>query len=134
MSATSSAERTTMRLRRLQHLQRTDDLAQQVGGDLRVDHRGVEFLVAERRLDDADVDLLPSRWVAKQWRSVCIDTRLSMPAARGGGLNSAIELTRAPVTRSGWAGNNQPPSSILPCARATRHHTRNRSSRGESIA
>ena len=47
-----------MRLRRLQHLQRTDDLAQQVGGDLRVDHRGVEFLVAEQRLDDADVDLL----------------------------------------------------------------------------
>ena len=35
MSATSSAGATTMRLRRLQHLQRTDDFAQQVGGDLR---------------------------------------------------------------------------------------------------
>src|SRR5690606_42106324 len=34
------------------------DFAQQVGGDLGVDHRGVEFLVAEQRLDDADVDLL----------------------------------------------------------------------------
>ena len=67
-----------MRLRRLQHLQRTDDLAQQVGGDLRVDHRGVEFLVAEQRLDDADVDLLLEQVGRERWRSIIAST----PACR----------------------------------------------------
>jgi len=47
-----------MRLHRLQGLQRTDDFVKEVGSDLGVDHRGVELLVTEQRLDDADVDLL----------------------------------------------------------------------------
>jgi hypothetical protein len=31
---------------------------QEVGGDLRIDHRGIQAPVPEQDLDDADVDLL----------------------------------------------------------------------------
>ena len=84
-----------MRLRRLQGLQRTDDFAQQVGGDLGVDHRGVEFLVAEQRLDDADVDLLLEQ-VGREAVAKRVHRHPLVDAGRqGGGLNSAIELARA---------------------------------------
>ncbi len=55
---------------------------------------------------------------------------------RRGRLNGAIELARAQgLNRVFSPGNSQPPSSILPWARATRHQTRRRSSStGESIA
>jgi hypothetical protein len=42
----------------LQLFQRTDHLAQDVGGHLGVDRCGVQLLVAEQHLDHADVDLL----------------------------------------------------------------------------
>src|SRR4051812_18184091 len=41
-----------------QLLQRTDHLAQQIGGDMDVDGRGLQPLVPEQDLNDADVDLL----------------------------------------------------------------------------
>ena len=45
-------------LRGLQSLQRADHLAQDLGGDVRVDRRGLQPLVAEQHLDHPDVDLL----------------------------------------------------------------------------
>ena len=39
-------------------LQRTDDLAQRFGGHLRVQRSGIEPLVPEQHLDDANIDLL----------------------------------------------------------------------------
>ncbi len=44
-------------LRRVQPLQRTDDLAQDVGGDLGIQGGGFQLLVPEQDLDQADVDL-----------------------------------------------------------------------------
>lgn len=58
MSATSRAGRPIAALRRVQPLQRTDDLAQDVGGDLGIQGCRFQFLVAEQYLDQADVDLL----------------------------------------------------------------------------
>jgi hypothetical protein len=45
-------------LRGLQSLQWTDHLAQDLGGHVRVDGRGLQPLVAEQHLDHPDVDLL----------------------------------------------------------------------------
>ena len=42
----------------VQFLQRTDHLAQDVGGDLRVQGGRVQLLVPEQYLDQANVDLL----------------------------------------------------------------------------
>ena len=42
----------------LQFLQRTDHLAQQVGGDLRIECCRFQLLVPQQNLDHADVDLL----------------------------------------------------------------------------
>jgi len=39
-------------------LERTDDLAQHLGGDVGVAGGGVELLVSEQDLDEADVDLV----------------------------------------------------------------------------
>ena len=59
MSATSRAGRPTARaLRRAQTLQRADHFAQQVGRHLGIEGGGVQFLVPEQHLDDADIDLL----------------------------------------------------------------------------
>jgi hypothetical protein len=46
------------RLGGVEALQRTDDLVQDLGGDLGVEGGGIELLVAEQNLDDADVHLL----------------------------------------------------------------------------
>lgn len=43
---------------RVQILQGADDLAQDVGGDLRIERRGIEPFVAKQNLDDTDIDLL----------------------------------------------------------------------------
>jgi hypothetical protein len=45
-------------LRGTHGLQRTNDFAQNVGGDLGIERRGIELLVAEQDLDHADIDLL----------------------------------------------------------------------------
>src|SRR5471032_2801121 len=65
MSATSRAGRDTSaagsggRLdRHGEAFERAGDVADSPGGDLGVERRGVELLVSEQHLDDADVDLL----------------------------------------------------------------------------
>lgn len=42
----------------LECLQRTDYFAQDIGGNLDVVRRGVQALVSQQNLDDADIDLL----------------------------------------------------------------------------
>jgi len=99
-----------MRLHRLQGLQRTDDFAQQVGGDLGVDHRGVEFLVAEQRLDDADVDLLLEQ-VGREAVATMPISALSplfrvpdyaAPSQLGPGKQAAVRVSAAEDSR--WLG------------------------------
>ena len=46
------------RLGRSRVLQRTDDFTQRVGGHLRIQRGGIEPLVPEQYLDDANIDLL----------------------------------------------------------------------------
>ena len=45
-------------LRGVRGLQWTDHLAQDVGGHLGIERRGIEFLVPEQNLDHADIHLL----------------------------------------------------------------------------
>jgi hypothetical protein len=42
----------------MQVFQRADHLAQEVGGDLGIQGRGIELLVPKQNLDHADIDLL----------------------------------------------------------------------------
>lgn len=42
----------------IQHLERADDFAQDIGGHLRVQCSGLELLMPEQHLDDTDIDLL----------------------------------------------------------------------------
>ena len=70
----------------VQVLQRTDDLAQQIGGDLRIERGGLELLVAEQDLDHADIDLLFEQVgreaVAQRvHRDALVDVRRLGPAA-----------------------------------------------------
>jgi len=60
-----------------------------------------------------------SRCVAKQWRSVCIDTRLSIPAAFAAACTARLSCRVLSDSIGLSPGNSQPPSSILPWARAT---------------
>lgn len=59
-------------------LQRTDDVVQYLGRYLGVERRGIELLVFERAWMMRMSTFCSSRWVAKLWRRVCIDTRLSI--------------------------------------------------------
>ena len=82
MSATSRAERPIGRRYAVDRvLQRTDHLAQQVGGHLGIEGRGLQLLVPEQHLDHPDVDLLLQQVGGEAVPKVCIDTRLSIPAA-----------------------------------------------------
>ena len=96
MSATSRAERPTRAaLRGRQNLQRTDHLAQDLGGHVGIQRRGLELLVPKQHLDHADVDLL-----LQQVRGEAVPQRVHRHALvdlsrQRGGMNSAIELAGA---------------------------------------
>jgi hypothetical protein len=79
----------------VQVLQRADDFAQQVGGDLRVKRSGLELLVAEQHLDHADVHLL-----FEQVRREAVAQRVHRHAlvdlrGLGSGMDGAVQLPRA---------------------------------------
>ena len=81
-------------LRGRQRLQRADHLAQDLGGHVGVERRGLELLVAEQHLDHADVDLLlqqvGGKAVAQRvHRHALVDLR-----GLGGGMDGAVELAR----------------------------------------
>ena len=96
MSATSRAAcPTAAAYAGWQHLQRADHLAQDLGGHVRVDRRGLELLVPEQDLDHADVDLLLQQVggeaVAQRvHRHALVDLR-----GLGSGMDGAVELARA---------------------------------------
>ena len=74
ISASSTAGRdkraAVSRASHLQKVERAGDLADRVDRDTGVERRGVELLVTEQNLNDADIGLLFNRWVAKLWRKV----------------------------------------------------------------
>ena len=65
-------------LRGGQALQRTDHFAQQVGGHLGIEDRGLDLLVPEQHLDDPDVDLLFQQVGGEASAETCAST----PACR----------------------------------------------------
>ena len=76
-----------------------------------------------------------SRCVAKLWRNVCIDTRLSMCAAAAAAWMARLSCRVVSGSIGFNPGKSHPPGRILPCAWPTRHHARRRSSStGESMA
>lgn len=97
----------------------------------------VQFLGAEQHLDQADIDLLFEQVGGERMAQGAHRHQLVDAGFVCGRVDGTVELPGAEVPdRIGfWPGNSQPPSSIFPCARATRHQTRSRSSNsGESIA
>jgi hypothetical protein len=68
-----------------QTVQRTGDLVQQVGGHLHIERGVLELRVAEEDLGTRMSTFFSRRYVAKLWRSVCMDTRLSVCAAPAAG-------------------------------------------------
>jgi hypothetical protein len=76
-------------------LQRRDDLAQDLGGYLSVECRGLELLVAEQDLDDADVDLLLEQ-VGGKAVSKCVHRDALVDASGdSGSVHRTVELPRA---------------------------------------
>ena len=65
----------------MQGLQGTDHLPQEVGGDLGIERRGLEPLAPEQHLDHPDIHLLFQQMGGIAVTQVCIETRLSIPAA-----------------------------------------------------
>jgi len=99
-------------------LQRSDHLAQDVGADLGVERRGLQPMT-QQDLDHPDIDLLLEQ----------------MRAARAASCTARFNCRELKGSTGFRPGNSQPPSSILPCARATRHQVRSRCSiTGENIA
>ena len=96
MSATSSAgRRHGSSLQGLQGLERTDHLAQNIGGDLGIQRRGLQFLVTEQHLDNPNVHLL-----FQQMRGKAVPQRMHRdalvdPGGLGGGMDGPVELARA---------------------------------------
>ena len=122
-------------LRAGQALQGTDHLAQQVGSHLGIENRGLDLLVSEQHLDDPDIDLLFQQVSCKRVSKRVHRHALVNPGRQRSSVHGAVELAGAQRLDRVEAGNSQPPSSILPCARATRHQVRSRSSSsGGSIA
>lgn len=114
-----------------QTVQRTGDLVQQVGSHLDVERGVLKLGVAGQNLDYADVDLLFEEMCRETVAQGMHGYTLVDVRGFGGGMNGAVQLSRAQL----GPGNSHPPSNILPCARAMRHHTRSRSSStGESMA
>ena len=56
-----------------------------------------------------------SRWVAKLWRNVCIDTRLSICAASAAAWMARLSWRVVSGSIGLRPGNSHPPGSILPC-------------------
>src|SRR5919109_2704452 len=100
ISATSSPGRDKSRAlrgrlhRRGEMLERAGDFAERLEGDARVERGGVELLVPEQHLDDADVDLLLERM-----RREAVPQRVQRDALAdlgplGRGMAGAVELAR----------------------------------------
>ncbi len=79
---------------RRQVLQRADHLAQQIGGHVRVERGGLQLLVAQQHLDDADVDLLLQQVGGKAVAQRVHRHALVDLGRVGGGVDGAVELAR----------------------------------------
>ena len=77
-----------------QQRERARHLADHLQGDAGVEGGGVELSVPEKTWITRMSVWRSSRCVAKLWRSVCIETRLSSLAGLCGGVAGAGELTR----------------------------------------
>lgn len=125
-----------MPLRRPQGVERADHFAQQISGNLGVQRGRIEPLVAKQGLDDPDVNLLLQQMGGEAVAQDVHGHALVDPRQVGGGVDGAVQLPcaeRIDGILSG--GNNQPPCSILPSARAVFHHARRQSSSaGDSMA
>ena len=99
-------------LRRVQPLQQTDDLAQDVGGYLGIQGGRFQFLVAEQNLDQSDTDRLlqqvGGKGVAQRMhRDALVDAGFV-----GCGVDGPVELACAEVINRVKAGEQ--PTTILP--------------------
>src|SRR5690606_42026800 len=71
---------------------------------------------------------LSSRWVAKEWRSVCAETGLSMPAAR-----RALRIARETTASSRWWRRTTPSRGSLERRRRSEEHTSELQSREKLV-
>ena len=88
-------------------IQRADDPAQQVGGHGGVQGRGVQPLVPEQHLDDADIDLLLQQMGGKGMAQAVRGDALVDAGRRGGQVHGAVELARGHVV-GGVQAREQP--------------------------
>ena len=82
-------------LRGGQALQRADHFAQQVGGHLGIEDRGLDLLVSEQHLDDPDVDLLFQQVGGEAMPKGVHRHPLVDPGRQRGGVHGAVELAGA---------------------------------------
>jgi len=94
-------------------LQWTDHLAQDIGRNVSIEEV-VSSFCGEQHLDHAMSTFCSSRWVAKLWRSVWSETRLSIRAARAASCTARFSCRAVRGSTGFKPGNSQPPSSILP--------------------
>src|SRR4051812_11154008 len=102
MSATSSDGRDTtslvsgrrLSLRQRDAVERTHDLLDRLGGDARIERRGVELGMAEQNLDHSDIDVLLEQMGCEAVPQRMHGHRLADLGQAGGGMAGAIELAR----------------------------------------
>src|SRR5262245_17735378 len=94
ISATSRSGRIAPPLGRSLALDRADHLAQHLGSHVRVHRGGVDLLVPEQHLDDADVLLLFQQVRSKAVPQGMHRDALVDPGALGGSVDRAVQLPR----------------------------------------
>ena len=81
-------------LERLQGLDRTDHLPQNIGGHLGIQRRGLQLLVPEQHLDNPNILLLLLQMGGKAVPQRMHRHPLVYPRRLCSGMNSPVELTR----------------------------------------